>query len=39
MRIEGELVKAKFVKRLNRFVALVEVDGYRNLPMFRIRED
>jgi len=27
MRIEGELVKAKFVKRLNRFVALVEVDG------------
>ncbi|WP_265446194.1 DNA/RNA nuclease SfsA [Acetivibrio straminisolvens] len=31
MRIEGELVEAKFIKRLNRFVAVVEVDGVREL--------
>ncbi|HOM02343.1 MAG TPA: DNA/RNA nuclease SfsA [Acetivibrio sp.] len=31
MRIEGELVEAKFIKRLNRFVASVEVDGVQEL--------
>ncbi|MEG6613568.1 DNA/RNA nuclease SfsA [Pseudoclostridium thermosuccinogenes] len=27
MKIEGDLVEARFVKRLNRFVAVVEIDG------------
>jgi len=27
MKIEGKLVEARFIKRLNRFVAVVEVDG------------
>jgi len=31
MRIEGELVEARFIKRLNRFVAVVEVDGMQEL--------
>ncbi len=31
MRLEGEFVEARFIKRLNRFEAIVEVDGVQQL--------
>ncbi|NLL05452.1 MAG: DNA/RNA nuclease SfsA [Clostridiaceae bacterium] len=31
MNIEGELVKGRFIKRLNRFEAVVEIDGVQEL--------
>ena len=31
MKIEGELIKGRFIRRLNRFEAVVEIEGVQEL--------